>query len=942
MTPYHAKYWAHSLALRGERGTVDSLSQSLGSARVDLNPHQVEAALFAVQSPLAQGVILADEVGLGKTIEAGLVLAQRWAERKRRILLILPATLRTQWQEELLSKFGIPSVIIERPRRPAAQPTNPFLTEGLVAICSYHFAAARAQQIAEIEWDLVILDEAHRLRNIYKGGRMAGTLERALRNRPKLLLTATPLQNSLMELYGLVCVADPRVFGDEASFRERFVRMDGGAPDLHAAEVERNRELRARLQTVCTRTLRRQVQEYVRFTERVAITQDFAPSPPEQDLYERVSAWLQKPVLLALPKGQRSLIVLVMRKLLASSTFAIAATLDKLLTRLERWAAQIDEEPADAEIDQEDCEDIGDLVEESDDEDPSPARPLLHVDRQALLAEIAELRDSLQLAQSIQQNAKGEALVRALSAALDRAAELGAQRKAVIFTESRRTQAYLYGLLSQNGYAGQIVLLNGSNSDPRGGAGDAGQGRGSMKARLVDEFRDRATLLIATETAAEGVNLQFCSLVVNYDLPWNPQRIEQRIGRCHRYGQQHDVVVLNFLNTANAADQRVYQLLSEKFHLFEGVFGASDEVLGSLESGVDVEHRIAQVYQECRTAEEIHAAFDRLQAELDESIRGRLENARRVLLENFDQEVQQRLRVFQDEARARLSQWQQWLWQLMRHELAGSAEFDPSTPRFCYRGGSTLAGWYNLDWREAERLEETFLALDHPLARSVIEASAGRSLPLAHLQIDCGSRGVHISAVERLQGQSGWLDFRRIEVRSFSAEQALILSGVTDGGHILDTETCHKLLEAPCACEPSKPGAQCPPPALEDAVQSAQQSEFDRIGQQCSAYFEQEVAKLDQWSDDLKLSLELSLRDLDRAIQEARRQARARVSLNEKLALQQQLRSLEQRRNQMRRELYERQDAIDAQRDQLIGGLESHLHAQPACEHLFRLRWSVA
>jgi len=129
---------------------------------------------------------------------------------------------------------------------------------------------------------------------------------------------------------------------------------------------------------------------------------------------------------------------------------------------------------------------------------------------------------------------------------------------------------------------------------------------------LVEYFRDEAVIMIATEAGAEGINLQFCSLVVNYDLPWNPQRIEQRIGRCHRYGQRHDVVVVNFLNRKNAADQRVYQLLSEKFKLFEGVFGASDEVLGNIESGVDFEKRIAQIYQQCRTEDEIQSAFDAL------------------------------------------------------------------------------------------------------------------------------------------------------------------------------------------------------------------------------------------------------------------------------------------------------------------------------------------
>ena len=137
-------------------------------------------------------------------------------------------------------------------------------------------------------------------------------------------------------------------------------------------------------------------------------------------------------------------------------------------------------------------------------------------------------------------------------------------------------------------------------------------GQADMKAAVVEAFRTDACILIGTEAAAEGINLQFCSLLVNYDLPWNPQRIEQRIGRCHRYGQKCDVVVVNFVNKANEADRRVYELLEQKFQLFSGVFGSSDEVLGAIESGVDFEKRIAEIYQTCKTTEEIRAAFDQV------------------------------------------------------------------------------------------------------------------------------------------------------------------------------------------------------------------------------------------------------------------------------------------------------------------------------------------
>src|SRR5262249_50332800 len=225
--------------------------------------------------------------------------------------------------------------------------------------------------------------------------------------------------------------------------------------------------------------------------------------------------------------------------------------------------------------------------------------------------------------------------------------ELGARRKAVVFTESRRTQEYLYALL-QDDYPGRVLTINGTNADDRSAAiyrawlqrhqGDdavTGNKGVDLRAALVEHFHDHADILVATEAAAEGVNFQFCSLVVNYDLPWNPQRIEQRIGRCHRYGQKHDVVVINFLNRGNAADERVFELLSEKFRLFEGVFGSSDEVLGALESGVDFERRVADIYQSCRTAKEIDGAFAALCEELDAQITARMADTRTTLLEHF-------------------------------------------------------------------------------------------------------------------------------------------------------------------------------------------------------------------------------------------------------------------------------------------------------------------
>jgi SNF2 family DNA or RNA helicase len=616
LTPYHARYFAHDLTRRASSG-LDRLSMSLFDAAVDLNPHQIEAALFALESPLSKGVLLADEVGLGKTIEAGIVLCQFWAERKRRLIVICPASLRKQWALELSEKFNLPTRVLDAKTFNAEQRLGHApLAEKAVLIVSFNFANALRDEIKAIGWNLVVVDEAHKLRNAYRPSNKVGQgIRWATEDCRKLLLTATPMQNSLVELYGLSTLIDERLFGDITAFRSRYTGAGSSITDL-----------RQRLSTFCKRTLRNQVTEYVRYTERRAITRPFTPSNAEHSLYEAVSSFLQRPNSYALPQRQRHLTVLILRKLLASSSQAISATLDTLRARLETLRdEQVADDPAftEALIEAEDIED--ELLDDILNDDPAPEsdieRPAV-IDRQKLKEEIEVLRHLAAHARGIPVDTKTETLLKALDIGFAQMAETGAARKALIFTESRRTQDYLKGFLETHGYKGKVVVFNGTNSGPEATqiyeswlARNKSTGRASgsraidVRAALIEHFRDDATILLATEAAAEGVNLQFCSLVVNYDLPWNPQRIEQRIGRCHRYGQKHDVVVINFLNERNDADRRVLELLGEKFSLFSGVFGASDDVLGSIESGVDFEKRILAIYQECRTSDEIEAAF---------------------------------------------------------------------------------------------------------------------------------------------------------------------------------------------------------------------------------------------------------------------------------------------------------------------------------------------
>ncbi len=887
-TPYHAKYLAYELTRRLPADKAEKLSQSLCNATVDLNPHQVDAALFAFRSPLSRGAILADEVGLGKTIEAGIILSQLWAERKRRILCIVPASLRKQWNRELADKFYMPSTILESKGFNLAckqGKANPFDLGEMVVIVSYQFASAKMLDVHSIPWDLVVIDEAHRLRNVYKkGNKIARSLRNAIGSRPKILLTATPLQNSLMELYGLVSFIDDKIFGDEESFRDQFAKRSDLLPE------DNFNALKERIRPVCQRTLRRQVVEYVPYTARRSITQDFTPTPDEQRLYEQVSGYLQKPDLLALPSGQRQLITLVLRKILASSSFAIGATLGAMIERLEGMRDADEEKTLEEHIgdlirrDADHAEELEDEWSESADvaEDQPTAAATKPSHAAAIGSEIDELKSYCKLAQSIQKNAKGDALLLALKSAFKKAEELGAPRKALIFTESRRTQLYLLQLLEQNGYAGTIVLFNGTNSDAASReifkawlklhAGQdliSGSPSSDMRSALVEEFRDKASIMIATESAAEGVNLQFCSLVVNYDLPWNPQRIEQRIGRCHRYGQKFDVVVVNFLNRENQADRRVFELLDQKFKLFDGVFGASDEVLGALDTGADFEKRINTIHQTCRTSAEINAAFDNLQRELEEQIAGGLSDARTKLLENFDDDVHRKLRLRKNETDAHLSRYAELLWALTRIELAGSADFDKNGHCFQLRqspdglpADSSPLGSYRL-LLDKDADADVHYRAGHPLAAHLIQRAKARQLPSREIVFDYARHGAQIALVRQLCGQAGWLRLVQISVSALESEDHLSFAGIGDDGMVLDAETCVKLLSVPATVGSEIVIGPDADQELHNEIAAARKSVLAEAMNRNQKYFDAEMAKLDQWAEDLKNSLERQIKDLD-------------------------------------------------------------------------------
>ena len=575
-------------------------------------------------------------------------------------------------------------------------------------------------------------------------------------------------------------------------------------------------------------------------------------------------------------------------------------------------------------------------------------------ERNILEREISELDEFTRLATSIEHNAKGKALLKALDVAFAKTVEYGGVQKAIIFTESRRTQSYLLRLLTDSPWQDGIVLFNGSNTDEQSKAIYAawlerhqgtdrvtGSKSADMRSALVDYFREQGRIMIATEAGSEGINLQFCSLVINYDLPWNPQRIEQRIGRCHRYGQKHDVVVVNFLNRKNDADRRVFELLSEKFQLFDGVFGTSDEVLGAIESGVDFEKRIAEIYQNYRKSEEIKEAFDRLQLELSLEINEAMTQTRRKLLENFDDEVREKLKIRAKDSQEVLQRFDRLLMRLTQHELEGHAEFlgDSSfrllTPTFSATGEIPL-GLYELPRRSGDA--HTY-RLSHPLAESVIERAKSRDLPSAEIQFDYAAYEGKVSILKPLIGKSGLLALSLFTVEALDqAEDYLVFAAITDDGQPLDEETAQRLLSLPGVVAGRLVDSH---PFLESYTQKRQLEIQNGISERNARFFEAEAEKLDSWADDLKVVLERELKEFDRYIKEAKRATTVALTLEEKLAGQKQIKALEAQRNQKRRALFDAQDDVDRQREQLIAQIEGKLTQRSELQHLFTIQWRL-
>ena len=944
-----------------------------------MNPHQVEAALFAFKSPLSSGVILADEVGLGKTIEAGLVLTQYWSERKRKILIIAPSSLRKQWSMELKEKFFLDSFILDGKsykEEVAKGNKNPFEQKDKIVITSYQFASRHNEAMFLADFQLSVIDEAHKMRNFHKGekAKMSFAIANALRDTKKILLTATPLQNSLLEIFGLVSIIDDFVFGDKKTFSKQFSSTALTTSDIN--------DLKDRLKPIVKRTLRKDVVEYINYTKRIPIVEEFTPSQEELALYDLISDFMLNEDLYSIPRAQRTLITLVVRKLLASSTTAIMGTLSTLIKRLRKMVVEkriTGEDKVNGEVregslgylelitDDED-ELIEDYLEEEIDNKPDTVFQevrLLDDDIEAIEKEIGELETFIELAKTIEIDTKAKSLMSALTKGFEAQDCLGVKdQKAIIFTESRRTQQFLFDYLERNGFLDKVVLFNGTNTDPKSKEiykawlqmhKDSDRATGSksadMKQAIVDFFARDASIMIATEAGSEGINLQFCNMLINYDLPWNPQRIEQRIGRVHRYGQKFDVVVINFLNKKNAADRRVYELLSTKFNLFEGVFGASDEVLGSIESGVDFEKRILEIYQTCRDDKAIEEAFNNLQKEFSEQIEETTLKTRQSLLDNFDEDVHLRLKDTELRSNETVDRFSSVFWDITKAELNDTAIFYDDKQEFEYQGSM-----YQLISRSKTNPNQNAhtYRLNSSLGEEVIDRAKQRELSLTKLIFDLTHNKYKISVLDDHKGKRGFLKATKVSINSYDTEEYVIITALTSdykvNGEAREGSLGYKLLNEEVATKLLSLEATLSTKVNID-TNDTEKLEYEYLKRKDiilkeneatnQTHFINQSSKLHKWAEDKLASIEKELKDTKAKIKELNRQTLTTENIAEQTDIQLQIKAQEKKRRKCQREIFDIEEEIEEQRDELIEELKKAKEQTITTNELFTIQWEI-
>lgn len=938
-----AKWYINYLDSKKSGSSIDRISMTLFNSKIKLTPHQIDAALFAFKSPISKGVLLADEVGLGKTIEAGIIIAQLRFEKKANILIIAPASLIRQWNSELFEKFSLESQIMDRKtfnNYIKKGYSNPFDVNNGITICSYQFASSNSELIHNANYEMVIIDEAHKLRNYYtEKSIIANNIKFATENFKKVLLTATPIQNSLMDLYGLTSFIDENIFGDKTIFRYNYIKNY----DL------KREELKERLKNYMHRTLRSQVTQYIKYTKRIAETFYFTQNPEEQEIYSMLQDIIINPDKhpYIIPGKHKHLLLLIMSKLMGSSIYALRGTLEIVLKRLNSLKDGFDVDISeyfkmDELVDELEDEEI---LNETNEEKEDKINPVI------LNKEINYIESMIEKTNNIQKESKYDALLNSLNYSFSHLKDIGANEKVLIFTESRRTQDFLYESLKNDGYEG-VLLYNGSNNDnqskeiydewisrPENKDKINNNRNLNMRSAILDKFKTDGTILISTEAGAEGLNLQFCSLVINYDLPWNPQKVEQRIGRCHRFGQKFDVTVINFINNSNKVEQRIYELLSQKFLIFDEVFGASDEVLGSINNVENLENAISNIYQSCRTTEEIDDAFDKIQEEFGEEIKSSIDKTKKELIDNFEEDIQKYFEDTIQSTEIKINYLESIFWNLTKIVLNNNASFDDQNYSFKVTGLNDFNGEYKLSSRNEDNKYIDY-NINSKLGEYVLKKARTINEDEGKIVFDISNYQYNLREVENLKGKKGILKLCNYNINSFDEENYLFFSGRLEDGTYLSDELIQKIFRL-SSSEEYVSVVNTLLEKVDDDIKVYSDKIFNESTEKNNEFLNNEITKINNWAEDKIQAIELDVELMREQRKELRKQSDLSTNATDKVRIEEEIAKLTEKISKKWMELSENEEAVEAQRNKMVMSIKKESMKTSELKTIFTVEFEV-
>ena len=733
-TPFHAYYTARRLECLSDE---ERLISAFASADIEVYPFQIAAAAFALRSPNQKGVILCDEAGMGKSHEAMLAVSQSWLEGRSRILLVVPNTdLLTQWAELIERDYTIPYVVFSNRKEwneaISEENENAFAQNALV-LTTYAFAAEQERFASAVHWDMTVFEEANALSNAYQGGRQANALRRIAGNSFKLLLTGTPIEKNLMDLYGLIWFIDETILPAEREFLARYLRRPENYP-----------ELAGHIGSYCFRTLRSQAKDYAKLPNRVLITLEYTPSPPERELYELLYAYVNSPTKYAFPEMERYDLALRLLGLQSSSSAAVAQTARGIIRRLE-------------------------------------AMPEAE-------AELAQWRRIQTAAEQIKRDSKATELLSVLQSGFELMQKRGANKKAIIFTESIETQKMLSDLLGS-----RYKTLR-----YHGGADYA----------TIREFKESGEILLSTDSGAKGFNLEEAAFVIQYDLPYNTLKLEQRIDRVHRLGQKNDVLAFAFIAKHNFSDVRKLELINKRMLVADGVFGLTDDLIGGFTETPKEAFRTAG--KALRTREQIERDYQETLMRREPQNRVLISAAETILFTTFTYELAKKLRITPQYVREQAEECSAALWRVAKcffeqynaeHNgcvFAIDDEAQTVTPTQYEVLPVLFYSWDGSRNRKYQSLKAYGMAREFKprQGRITLTSTIGRGILHEIKSAEYGE-----CTVQTPDGGFKRAEVGLYSVRIFAGKGQIadipLLCGKTDSGEILSDEACRRLLSLP-------------------------------------------------------------------------------------------------------------------------------------------------